>query len=151
MTTEPSAASAIEGALSRATARVDDAVRALSERRRVDLTGLPPSAAALVLARYAAATSRRVLVLTADTDAARRAVSDLELFGGLDDSDGESHGDVLVYPAHEVSPFLEVAPDRRAAMDRLSALFHLAQRLPWRFLVAPLSALARRVRPAPPS
>ena len=144
---EPSAASAIEGALSRATARIDDTVRALESARRVDLSGLPPSAAALVLARFAARTSRKVLVLTSDTDAARRAVSDLELFGGLADSEGESGGEVLAYPAHEISPYVDVAPDRRASMDRLAALFHLAQRLPWRFLVAPLSALARRVPP----
>src|SRR5690606_40474662 len=62
-------------------------------------------------------------------------------------SEGESGGEVLAYPAHEISPYVDVAPDRRASMDRLAALFHLAQRLPWRFLVAPLSALARRVPP----
>jgi transcription-repair coupling factor (superfamily II helicase) len=145
--TEPSAASAVEGALSRATARLDDAIRALDAERRVDLTGLPPSAAALWMARLAERTQKKLLVLTADTDAARRTVADLELFAGLADSDGESSDEVLLYPTQEVSPFLEVAPDRRASMDRLSALFHLAQRLPWRFLVAPLAALGRRVPP----
>jgi transcription-repair coupling factor (superfamily II helicase) len=144
---EPYAASAIEGALSRATARLDDALRALEGQARVDLTGLPPSAAALLVARVSERTKRRVLVLTPDSDAARRTVSDLELFAGLADSDGETAGEVLLYPAHEVSPFLEVAPDRRASMDRLATLFHLAQGLPWRFLVAPLSALPRRVPP----
>ena len=140
-------ASALEGALERATARVEDALGALSTQRRVDLTGLPPSAAALLLAKHTARSKDRVLVLTPDTDAARRAVTDLELFAGMADSDGDSSDDVLCYPAHEASPFLEVAPDRRAAMERLSTLFHLAQGLPWRFLVAPMSALPRRVPP----
>ncbi|HJL14812.1 MAG TPA: transcription-repair coupling factor [Sandaracinaceae bacterium LLY-WYZ-13_1] len=145
--TDARAAGAVEGALERATARLDDAIRALSTERRVDLSGLPPSAAALLLARLVNASDRRVLLLTPDTDAARRAVTDLELFAGLADSDGESAGGVLCYPGHETSPFVDVAPDRRAAMDRLSALFHLAQDLPWRLLAAPLSALPRRVPP----
>ncbi|MFK7990981.1 MAG: transcription-repair coupling factor [Sandaracinaceae bacterium] len=137
---------AIEGALAAATARVEEAVDALAGQARVDLTGLPSSATALVLARLGAR-GRRVLVLTADTDAARQTVGDLELFSGLADSDGESSGEVLLYPGHETSPFLDVAPDRRAAMDRLGTLFHLAQGLPWRFLVMPMHALTRRVVP----
>src|SRR5690606_39468682 len=121
---------AVECALTRATARVEDAIRALESARRVDLSGLPPSAAALLLARLAQKTSRKILVLTPDTDSARRAVSDLELFGGVRDSDGESAGEVLSYPAHAIRPFVEVAPDRRAAVDRLAPPLPLAPALP---------------------
>jgi transcription-repair coupling factor (superfamily II helicase) len=138
---------AIESAMSRATARLDDAVRAIVTQRRVDLSGLPESAAALVLARAQAVHKRPILVVTPDTEMAGRAVSDLELFSGLADSDGESKGEVLCYPGHENSPFVDVAPDRRASMQRLAALFHLAEGLPLKFLVAPLSALARKVPP----
>ncbi|MBZ0116417.1 MAG: hypothetical protein K8H88_05475, partial [Sandaracinaceae bacterium] len=107
----------LESALARATARLADALDALAGRRRVDLTGLTASSLALLVARLAARTSKPVVLVTADTESARRAVGDVELFLGATDSDGASSNDVLAYPAHEVSPFLDVAPDRRAAME----------------------------------
>ncbi|MCC6877306.1 MAG: transcription-repair coupling factor [Sandaracinaceae bacterium] len=137
----------LESALARATARLADALDALAGRRRVDLTGLTASSIALLVARLAARTSKPVVLVTADTESARRAVGDVELFLGATDSDGASSNDVLAYPAHEVSPFLDVAPDRRAAMERLGTLFHLAQGLPWKVLCVPAQALARRVPP----
>lgn len=135
---------AVEGALQRASAHLDEAVEAILERRRVDLSGLPASAAAFLLSRIAKrAPDEQIVVLTQDDDTARHAAQDLAFFGGR----GEADPTVLHYPAHEVSPFVEVAPDRRAAMARLGTLFHLAGGLPWRFLCAPLSALARKVLP----
>lgn len=132
----------VEGALERANARLPDALEALASRARVDLSGLPAAAAALLLSRLPA--ERRGLVLTKDNESARRFANDLQLFtGGGTDVDGG----VLFYPAHEISPFLDVAPDRRAVMERLGTLFHLAQGLPWRFVCVPMAALCRRVPP----
>jgi transcription-repair coupling factor (superfamily II helicase) len=142
-------ASPVLQALERADLLIDGAVEALDRGGRVDLAGLPAPAAAMLLARFGAAHPERpVVVLTADNDQARKTAADLRLlagFGGRED-DGVA-GPVLLYPAHESSPFVEIAPDRRAAMDRLATLFHLAEGLPWRFLVAPLSALGRKVPP----
>lgn len=125
-------------ALQAASARLDEAVGALGTAPRVDLSGLPPSALAMLLARLPS--TRRTLVLTKDSDSARRIASDVDLFTG-------SAPKALVYPEHENSPFVEVAPDRRAAMQRLSTLFHLAQELPWRLLAVPMAALTRKVAP----
>ncbi|MBW2461176.1 MAG: transcription-repair coupling factor [Deltaproteobacteria bacterium] len=127
--------------LARANARVPEALRALAERERVDFSGLPPGAAALLLARGAQQHGGGTIVVTRDLDAARRTVSDLAFFlGGARDQ-------VLLYPSSDITPYLDVAPDRRAAMDRLAVLFHLTQGLPWKFLVVPASAIIRKVAP----
>ncbi len=56
---------------------------------------------------------------------------------------------VLRFPSPDASPFLQVAADRKANMERVAALCHLAHGLPWQFLVAPVSALLRKVAPKP--
>ncbi|AKF07900.1 transcription-repair coupling factor [Sandaracinus amylolyticus] len=155
---EPTPGLAVLSGLSRANARVPQAVDAVLTRARTDLAGLPPSAAAMLLARAAKRAKAPFLVIVADVDAARRTAADLTFFLGSesetdgDATDGEGVSDrggarVLVYPGGDVTPFADVAPDRRAAMERLAALFHLAQGLPFEFVVAPIAALARRVPP----
>ncbi|MFW6067155.1 MAG: transcription-repair coupling factor [Myxococcota bacterium] len=136
--------------LARANAGVEDVLRALAERRRVDLAGLPGGAIAYVLDRAVRSGAAPMLIVTPDADSARRTAADLAFFGGgtadAEDEDAP-HGDVLLYPSSDVTPYLDVAPDRRVAMDRLAVLFHLAQGLPWRFLVLPAAALLRRIPP----
>ncbi|RLB45970.1 MAG: transcription-repair coupling factor [Deltaproteobacteria bacterium] len=127
--------------LARANARFPEALRALAEEERVDFSGLPPGAAAMLLARAAPDNGGGTIVVTADLDAARRTCADLAFFLGGD------RDQVLLYPSSDITPYLDVAPDRRAAMDRLAVLFHLAQGLPWKFLVVPAAALIRRVAP----
>ncbi|MCA9611013.1 MAG: hypothetical protein KC619_35710, partial [Myxococcales bacterium] len=129
---------AVEAALERASARWSDALRAISTQPRTDLSGMAPSAVAYLASQLPPA--RRALVLTRDDAAARELARDLRSFSG--DADA-----ALYYPGYENSPFVDVAPDRRASMQRLATLFHLAHGLPWRFVVAPLSALARRTTP----
>jgi transcription-repair coupling factor (superfamily II helicase) len=146
--------STLESGLARPGASLGDAAARISAAQRVDLSGLPPSAAALLLARLAAQRpDERHLVLVADNDAARRIADDLRFFSrpaaaepGAAGGD-EPPSDVLVYPSADTSPYVDVAPDRRAAMERLSTLFHLAEGLPWRFVVASAPAIARRVPP----
>ncbi len=134
---------AVTAGLARANARVADAVRALGGDARADLTGLPRGALAFVLARAREAAKRPFVLVTEDTESARRMAENLAFFAGRD----EDTSRVLVYPAADTTPFLAVAPDRRAAMDRLSVLFHLAQGLPFGFLVVPVGGLLRRVPP----
>ncbi len=134
---------------SRANATFEQALAALERRGRVDLTGLPTSAAALLLAQ-AARPEAPIVVVTPDADAARQVATDLAFYLAETDgeaSEGEGSKSVLVFPTSDTTPFADVAPDRRAAMERLSTLFHLAHALPFRCLVAPAAALARRVPP----
>src|SRR5260221_7763533 len=111
--------------------------------------GVEGSAAALVARAIAAASDRPVVYITADLETARKAADDLLfLSGGLPPAfPALAHAATLLFVPSETSPYAEVHPERRAAMLRLGTLFHLGKGLPWRFLVAPAAALARRVVP----
>ncbi len=116
---------------------------------RVDVAGVRGCAGAAVAAAIARE-GRRVVFVTEDLDAARRAAEDVGFFvrGSLDDdAEDTGEGDVLVFAANEASPYAEVSPDRRAAMSRMATLFHLAHDRPWRVILAPAAALARKVVP----
>lgn len=116
---------------------------------RLDVSGVRGSAGA-VLAAAIAGRSRRVVFITHDLDAARRAAEDVGfLVQGSADEEAEEtgEGDVLVFSANETSPYADVSPDRRAAMSRMATLFHLAHDLPWRVLLVPVAGLARKVVP----
>ena len=144
----PTSTSVMAG-LARASATFDDAVRAVASRPRVDLSGLPQSAATLLLSR-AATVEAPFVVVTPDAESARQVATDLSFFFGETEGDaaeGDGSRSVLVFPASDTTPFADVAPDRRAAMERLSTLFHLAHALPFRCLVVPAAGLARRVPP----
>ena len=130
----------LEASLARTSARPSEVLARFASQSRVDVTGAPPGLAAYLLSKHILATER-VIVLTSDTESARRVEQDIAFH--LGDSRG-----VLVYPASDVSPYLEVAADRRAAMDRLATLFHLSHGLPWRALIVPVAAAMRRAVPA---
>jgi len=139
--------SSFEAGIARADLDLRGAVERIGRGGRVDFRGLPPPAAAMLLAR-AAERVGPTLVLTDDGAHAEQMAENLRFFLGL--RSGETDADVprvLTYPALDVSPFVDVAPDRRAAMDRLAVLFHLARELPWDFLVMPVHAALRRVPP----
>jgi len=127
--------------LSRANARLPDATAALRAGGRVDLAGTPSGVLSILLGDLSLDTP--ALVITPDLDTARRMAADLSFFLG----EREREGDVLLFPSLDSSPYLEVAPDRRATMDRLSVLFHLARGLETRFVVAPATAISRRLPP----
>ncbi len=104
------------------------------------------------VAAGAAATSRagrRVVLVVEDLESARRTAQDVGFFlgSGREDAEDTGEGDVLVLAASESSPYADISPDRRAAMSRLATLSHLAQGRPWRVLVVPASALARKAVP----
>jgi transcription-repair coupling factor (superfamily II helicase) len=118
---------------------------------RLDVAGIRGCADAAVAAAIARA-GRRVVLVTADLDAARRIADDVGFLvrGAIDDDAEETaEGEVLVFAASESSPYADVNPDRRAAMSRMATLSHLAHDRPWSVLVVPAGALARRVAPRP--
>ena len=122
-----------------------------SASRRVDVSGVRGCAGASVAAAIAR-TGRRVVLVTADLDTARRSAEDIGFFlrGALvdtDEAEDTGEGDVLLFAASEVSPYADVNPDRRAAMSRMATLHHLAHAQPWSVLVVPAAALARKVVP----
>jgi transcription-repair coupling factor (superfamily II helicase) len=110
------------------------------------VAGAAGSMPALVARAIALADPRPIVCVTSDADAARAFVDDLNFLWGARASE-TAQGEVLFFAPPEASPYADVNPDRRAAMGRLVTLFHLALRLPWRFLVIPAAALARRVVP----
>jgi transcription-repair coupling factor (superfamily II helicase) len=118
-------------------------------RGRLDLAGIRGSAGAAVVAAIARQ-GRKVVLVSADMDAARRAAEDVGFLarGALDDdAEDTGEGEVLVLAAQESSPYADVNADRRAAMSRMATLFHLAHDRPWSVLCVPASALARKVVP----
>jgi transcription-repair coupling factor (superfamily II helicase) len=116
----------------------------------VHAVGAEGSAPALVARAAAACADRPVVYIAPDLESARRAADDLTFLArGLSYTGAPAtNGQVLLFAPSETSPYAEVHPERRAAMLRTATLFHLAGGLPWRFLVLPAAALARRVVPA---
>ncbi len=102
--------------------------------------GVRGSAAALLAQAVQAKRKAPVLCISDGMDEAQQLASDLGFLLGSGD-------EVLVLPAYEASPYAEVNPDRRAMMARLAVLSHIARGLPFRFLVAPAAALARKLLP----
>lgn len=121
----------------------------------VHAAGALGGAAALVIRglERAASARRKVIALTADTDAARALAADLSFTLGTRDADdpladsSDTAGRVLLYIPNEASPYADLNPVRSAAQARLATLFHLAMDLPWSVLVCPIAALARKVVP----
>ncbi len=137
----------LEAGLARANVSLDEAKSRLKSRERIDLTGLSGGALALLLTEAVRAGAPRMLVITKDQDSALATAQDLRFFGLANDSSADDALAVLRFPGTDTSPFLQVAADRKSSMEHVAALCHLAHGLPFQFLVAPVSALLRRVAP----
>ncbi|HVY24938.1 MAG TPA: transcription-repair coupling factor [Polyangiaceae bacterium] len=113
--------------------------------------GVEGSGAALLAHRLARIGATRVVVLTADADAAQRTASDLAaLARGLGFSKIPALGagiEPLLITAQEATPYAEARADRRLSMLRAAALFQLAAGMPSQLLVVSAGALVRRVPP----
>ncbi|MBX3223407.1 MAG: transcription-repair coupling factor [Labilithrix sp.] len=116
---------------------------------RVDVADVHGSAdAAVVVALVLDPSAPPVVVFAEDADAARRLAGDVAFLlgrGRADELDDTS--DVLLLTMPEASPYADVNPDRRGAMGRAATLAHLAVGRSWRVLVAPASALVRKLVP----
>ncbi|HEX6241965.1 MAG TPA: hypothetical protein VFZ61_13745, partial [Polyangiales bacterium] len=142
----PSDRFALESALARSTLSLEQAARRLCGKERLDFTGLPGGSLSLLLTEAARKGAPPMLVITADQDTAFACAEDLRFFG-VSAAPGEDALPVLRFPTPDTTPFLQVAADRKSSMERVAALCHLAHGLPWQFLVAPVSALLRKVAP----
>jgi transcription-repair coupling factor (superfamily II helicase) len=137
----------------RSIATLDEVAESVRGLRRLDVCGARGGALAWLVAESAQRTGRKLVVVTSDLDSARKFAGDVEFFltgGGPEPEHSEadeSHGEVLVLPVPEHSPYVEIAPDRAVSMGRLATLFHLSQGLPWRVLVVPAGAVVRKVVP----
>ena len=116
---------------------------------RIDVADVRGAAdAVLVAALVREPAAPPVVVIAEDADAARRVAGDVAFLLGRGRADElEDDSDVLVLTMPESSPYADVNPDRRAAMGRMATLAHLAAGRPWRVLVAPATALVRKVVP----
>lgn len=137
----------------RTTVTMESVVEQLGGSPRTDLCGARGGSLAWLVAERAQRGGRKLVVVTSDLESARKFAGDVEFFltgGGPEPAHSEadeSHGEVLVLPVAEHSPFVEIAPDRTATMGRLATLFHLSQGLPWRVLVVPAGAMVRKMVP----
>jgi len=130
-------------------ARIREVVAAarLLEQGKLDVAGVRGGAGSAVVAALARS-GRRVVMVTADPDTVHRAAQDIGfLLRGAEATGEKPERQVLVFAASESSPYADVSPERRAAMSRVATLFQLAHGLPWRVLLLPASALARKVVP----
>ena len=133
----------LERSLSAPASALPAVIARLGSERRVDLTGAPDGALAYLMHRAHREHDRPILFLCGEPAHAARCAANLRFF---ERPDGEVPR-VLLFPAAETSPFVDVAPDRRVSMHRLSTLFHLAHERPFAAVVAPVAAVLRRVPP----
>ncbi len=113
------------------------------DERRIDIADVRGSADAAILASLVRdQAAPPVVVLTDDAESARRLAGDVAFMLGP-----KARDLVLTLTMWESSPFADVNPDRRGSMSRMATLAHLASGRPWRVLVAPASALVRKLVP----
>jgi len=132
----------LEAALQEANASIQDLVDALASAARTEAASTPIGALDWAIAKVATDDpARRFVIVTADLEDAQRHASNLRFLLGA------QNGDVLLFAPLDTSPLLDVVPDRRAEMQRMAVLAQLAENKPWRALVIPAAALARRLPP----
>ncbi len=103
-------------------AAIDTLLQALGEGKPICATGLNLPAFTYLAARSCQASKRPTLLLVPTEGDARQVASDLRPY--LDTPGAPSQ--VLWVPAHELSPYAEMAGDRSALRQRMAALFQLA-------------------------
>jgi len=121
-------------------ARAVNALARAGTGRVVHVGGAGGSFSAVLARTLALADARPIVCVTADVEAARKLVDDLNFVWGSRSTE-TAQGDVLFFAPPDASPYADVNPDRRGAMARLVTLFHLARKIPWRFLVVPAAGL----------
>jgi len=131
----------LEATLESANASMRELLDHLEREGRVDVAGLPAGALDWAVAKHAARSNARLVLVTPNLDEAYRHEANLRY---LLEDEADS---VIVFTAADTSPLLDVVPDRRAEMHRMAVLDRLAAGDPWRVLIVPAPALVRRLPP----
>lgn len=115
--------------------------------RPVEVWGLSPAAAAWSLAKLWREQPRPILLTSPTPEQQERFWSDLRFFLREGDSGEESIAPLLLFPAHETLPFVELLPDLRTPSRRLEAAYSLLARERPPLVIATAAAL---LQPLPP-
>ncbi len=104
----------------------------------LSISGLKPSAAALLAAQASARIARPLLLVTATESQAGQLAQDLALF---------TTAPVHYYPGYEIPPYTPLSPDPQTTAQRLSALYKIKTGGAPYLMVASCEALLRKVLP----
>ena len=105
----------------------------------INISGLRPSAAAMLMAQTAEKTGRPVLCVVPSESMLGSMEQDLCLFTSLP---------VLCYPGYEIPPYTPLSPDSSTTAARLSTLYRILSGKGPFILIASSEALLRRILPA---
>jgi transcription-repair coupling factor (superfamily II helicase) len=103
------------------------------------LSGIKPSATALLAAQTSARLRRPLLLVTASESQAGQLAQDLALF-----TDAPVH----YYPGYEIPPYSPLSPDPQTTAQRLAVLYRIKTASVPYLMVASCEALLRKVLPA---
>ena len=104
----------------------------------INISGLRPSAAAMLMAQAAEKTGRPVLCVVPSESMLGSMEQDLCLFTSLP---------VLCYPGYEIPPYTHLSPDSSTTAARLSTLYRILSGKGPFILIASSEALLRRILP----
>jgi transcription-repair coupling factor (superfamily II helicase) len=126
-------------------AALDHLLQSVKQLSTIDLFGAKGGSLALFLVRFQAVTTRPVVIITKSASEARLLYSDV-LHHLVAEGTGEEAA-VLHYPAFDIGPYSELVAERTHAMMRAGAVFRLLDPHKWRFLIADIDSVARRLVP----
>ena len=107
-------------------------------KETVHISGLRPSAAAMLAAQTAERTGRPVLFIVPSESMLASMEQDLNLFSSLP---------VLCYPGYEIPPYTPLSPDSSTTAARLSTLYRVLSKKGQFILISSSEALLRRILP----
>jgi len=107
-------------------------------KETVHISGLRPSAAAMLAARTAERTGRPLLFIVPSESMLASMEQDLNLFSSLP---------VLCYPGYEIPPYTPLSPDSSTTASRLSTLYRVLSHQGPFILISSSEALLRRILP----
>jgi len=112
---------------------------------RVSVSGLAPTAKALLLVLLQRSAGRPLILVVADNRIAEDLVPVLQAFHEL--TGGNDPNSIVALPTRDVLPFQNLSPHPEIQEERAVALWKIASGAAW-IVVSPIAATALRLRPA---
>ncbi len=112
--------------------------RLRNSRKNIDICGLHGGSAALFVARLQKERGGSLCCIVAMDDLLDSLAQDISLFTDVP---------VLTYPAFEIAPYAELAPDPVTVSNRLATLYHLQENITPCIVVTSAEAALRRTLP----